>query len=65
MNPEVNNDPHIQFMWEVIGRIDSLKKPGEEVALVEAFNCVRMFLLGPSNSKGEPVNGPEKVNCLL
>ena len=48
-------------MWEVVNRIDTLKKEGAELELNECFSYVRMFLLGPSNSKGEPVKGPEKV----
>ena len=68
MNPSENVNttlPRIEFIEEVVAMVSGMKESGDEAALVEAFNTVRMYhLCSPNTARVEPAPGTEKVRSI-
>ena len=57
-------EPHVEFIHQVMEKISSAKEAEAQEELLQLHRCVKMFLLGPPNSCGEPTPGVEQVVVL-
>ena len=61
-NPAPGVEPHIEFMEQAADKVKTVKEdPAKKEEEDFMLSCMRLFVLGQPNTKGEATPGPEKV----
>ena len=62
-NPSHGVEPHLVFINQVVEKFAEVLQagPDRKAELQHLERCVKMFYIGPPNSIGEPIQGPDKV----
>ena len=60
-NPEPGIQPHLHFIEQVLHGLTTAKASGNRILIDDQHQAIKLFLLGPPNSAGEPTRGPEQI----